>query len=122
MILWETKWDKGERYRSFYKVLLKVKITPSHWKRSDIILVTGHVPLPTYRKRVIIRRLGKPPTLCYKLPVYNLIPPINLVVDLETLWWKRVLNNNISWANIRELIRFIAGNEAILFPKDVDSN
>ncbi|GBL83346.1 hypothetical protein AVEN_110660-1 [Araneus ventricosus] len=67
------------------------------------MFVTGHGPFPTYLKRFNIRNSdscgygnpGKALTLCYKLPVYNLIPPI---------------------------IHFIAENEILFFPKDGDNN
>ncbi|GBN42411.1 hypothetical protein AVEN_182982-1 [Araneus ventricosus] len=69
-----------------------------------------------------LRKAGKPLTLCYKLPVYNVIPPNKTVTDLEPLWWKRVMNNNNSRAKIKKLMHFIAENEPLLFPKDGDDN
>ncbi|GBL87583.1 hypothetical protein AVEN_165188-1 [Araneus ventricosus] len=56
---------------------------------------------------------------CLFTTSYHLTKPS---ADLEPLWWKRVLNNNISRAKIRKLIHFIAENEALLFPKDSDNN
>ncbi|GBM34130.1 hypothetical protein AVEN_176907-1 [Araneus ventricosus] len=94
------------------------------------IMVTGHGPFPTYLKRFNIRssdscgcgKLGIPlhyATSCLFTTSYHLTKPS---ADLEPLWWKRVMNNNISRAKIRKLIHFIAENESLLFPKDGDNN
>ncbi|GBM76765.1 hypothetical protein AVEN_271790-1 [Araneus ventricosus] len=79
----QKEWDNGETGRSVHNVLPKVKTTPTPWQRPEIMFVTGHGPFPTYLKRFNIRKqrflwlrkAGKPLTLCYKLPVYNVIPP-----------------------------------------------
>ncbi|GBN85527.1 hypothetical protein AVEN_217170-1 [Araneus ventricosus] len=70
------KLDNGETGRSVYIVLPEVKTTPTPWQRPEIMFVTGYGPFPTYLKRFLwLRKLRKPLTLFYKLPVYNLIPP-----------------------------------------------
>ncbi|GBL98839.1 hypothetical protein AVEN_165686-1 [Araneus ventricosus] len=124
------EWGNGETGRNVYNVLPKVKITPSPWKRPEIMFVTGYSPFSTYLKRFNIRNndscgcgyLGNPlhyATSCLFTISYHLTKPST---DLEPLWWKRVLINKISRAKIRYLIHFIAENEALLFPKDGDNN
>ncbi|GBM91475.1 hypothetical protein AVEN_16595-1 [Araneus ventricosus] len=84
IIHWQKEWDEGETGRSVHNVLPKVKTTPTPWQKAQKMFVKGHGPFPTYLKQFNIRnrlrflRLQKPGkslTLCYKLPVYNLIPP-----------------------------------------------
>ncbi|GBN83076.1 hypothetical protein AVEN_251097-1 [Araneus ventricosus] len=82
IIRWQNEWDNGETGMSIHNVLPKVKTTPSPWQRPEMFF-TGHDPFPTYlktiqhqKKRFLgLRKPGKPLTLCFKLPVYNLIPP-----------------------------------------------
>ncbi|GBO11086.1 hypothetical protein AVEN_12184-1 [Araneus ventricosus] len=94
------------------------------------MFVTGHGPFPTFLKRFNIRNsdscgcgnLGNPlhyATSCLFTISYHLTNPS---ADLEPLWWKRVLNNNNSRANIRKLIHFIAENETLFSSKDGDNN
>ncbi|GBM86004.1 hypothetical protein AVEN_147106-1 [Araneus ventricosus] len=91
----------------------------------EIMFVTGHGPIPTYLKWFNIRNSdscgcgdqGNPLHYATSWPLtssYYLTKPS---ADLEQLWWKRVLSNNISRAKIRQLIHFIAENEAALFQK-----
>ncbi|GBN18469.1 hypothetical protein AVEN_125401-1 [Araneus ventricosus] len=123
-------WDNGETGRSVYNVFPKVKRTPSPWQRPEIMLVTGHGQFPTYLKRFKIRysdscgcgNLGNPlhyATSCLFTTSYHLT---KTSVDLEALWWKRVMNNVNSRARVRKLIHFMLGKETIFFPKDDDNN
>ncbi|GBM02947.1 hypothetical protein AVEN_269861-1 [Araneus ventricosus] len=84
IIRWKKQWNNGETGRSVHNVLPKVKTTPTPWQRPEIMFATGHGPFPKYLKQYYqhqkqrflwLRKLGKPLTLCYKLPVYNIIPP-----------------------------------------------
>ncbi|GBO20810.1 hypothetical protein AVEN_232433-1 [Araneus ventricosus] len=126
VILWQTELDNGETGRSAYNILL----TPSPWQRPEIMFVTGHGPFPTFLKRFNFRNsdscgsgdVGDPlhySTICPLTSSYHLTKPS---ADLEPLWWKRVLNNNISKTKIRQFIHFITEIEAILSPKDDDND
>ncbi|GBL98879.1 hypothetical protein AVEN_165708-1 [Araneus ventricosus] len=55
IICWQKEWDNAETSRSVYNALPKVKITPSPWKRPEIMFITGYIPFPTYLKRFNIR-------------------------------------------------------------------
>ncbi|GBM57993.1 hypothetical protein AVEN_162172-1 [Araneus ventricosus] len=130
IIRWQNEWDNGETGRSVHNVLPKVRTTPTSWQRPEIMFVTSHGPFPTYLKRFNIRssdsfccgNLRNPlhyATSCLFTTSYHQTKPS---VDLEPLWWERVMNNNNSRAKIRKLILFIEENETLFFPKDGDNN
>ncbi|GBM91476.1 hypothetical protein AVEN_237626-1 [Araneus ventricosus] len=131
IIRWQKEWDNGETGRSVHNVLPKIKTTPTPWQKPEIMFLTGHGPFPTYLKRFNIRssdscgcrNLGNHflhyAASCLFTTSYHLTKPS---ADLEPLWWKRVMNNNNSRANIRKLIHFIEENETLFLPKDGDNN
>ncbi|GBM92678.1 hypothetical protein AVEN_147649-1, partial [Araneus ventricosus] len=108
IIRWQKEWDNGETGENVHNVLYKVKTTPTPWQRPEIMFVTSHGPFPTYLKRSNIRssdscgcgNLGNPlhyTTSCLFTTSYHLTKPS---IDLEPLWWKRVMDNNNSKAKI----------------------
>ncbi|GBN22345.1 hypothetical protein AVEN_43078-1 [Araneus ventricosus] len=83
IIRWQKEWDNGEIGRSIHNFLPKVKTTPNSMPKARNNVRHGPRPISNISQKIQhqmqrflwLRKAGKPLTLCYKLPVYNVIPP-----------------------------------------------
>ncbi|GBM39074.1 hypothetical protein AVEN_190217-1 [Araneus ventricosus] len=80
---WQHQWDSGNTGRNIYKIIPKIRNSPTFWHRDEILFTIGHValphlskPIPSVDQRTNVDAASKEvPLLRHRMPTYQFFSP-----------------------------------------------